>query len=76
MADIHTVNRKDIFHILSIGTYTKRGSVLSFSVKSVDINHTMGRLEQNIISFACVGRLCGNDLSLTVRLSCSNNSTI
>lgn len=55
MADIHMVNRKEFFHIISTGTCTKRGSVSSFSVKSVNINHTMGVLEQNILSFADVG---------------------
>lgn len=61
------------FHILSTGTCTKGGPASSFSVKSVDINCTVGRLEQNILSFADVGRLCVNALSLTVLLCFNNN---
>lgn len=74
VADIHMVNRKDFFHILLAGTCTKRGSLSSFSVKSVNIKHTMGKLERNITPFADVGRFFVRDLSLTLFLCFSSNS--
>lgn len=74
VADIHMVNRKAFFHILLAETCTKRGSLSSFSVKSVNIKYTMGKLERNITPFADVGRFFVRDLSLTLFLCFSSNS--